>query len=141
MARRVTFVVASDFLSQNFGKSQGPTNDTFYECRLSGLESHPLGKQSQRLLRHSSPTCCNSICLKLLHSKAVGMKKHPFMLNLALAHTLVFRCCGDTKTLFLHAQPLGTVAGMVGRIEGGWFAPIYTLHTHSSPCVQRWWEY
>ena len=42
----ITFVVAFGFLSQNFGRWQGPTNGTlsFYECRLSdgGTQTLPV---------------------------------------------------------------------------------------------------
>ena len=68
---RVTLVVASGFLPQNFRRWQGSMNGTlsFYKCRLSSGDT-------QRWWGHSTPTCCNQIHLNFLHLEAVGMLKH-----------------------------------------------------------------
>ena len=68
---RVTLVVAFGFLPQNLGRCYEPMNGTlsFYECRLSGGDT-------MRWWGHSNPTCCNQICLNLLHSPVKGMLKH-----------------------------------------------------------------
>ena len=73
VAQTVTSVVAfRGFLPQNFGRWEGPINVTlsFYESRLSD-------RATQRWWEHSNPNCCNRICLNFLHSRVVGMLKHP----------------------------------------------------------------
>ena len=53
VARRVTLVVASSYLLQNFGRWQGPTNVILLlsDCRLSGGDNQRWG--------NLKPTCCN----------------------------------------------------------------------------------
>ena len=67
---RVTLVLAFDFLLQNFGRWQGPMNDTlsFYECRFSGGDT-------MRWWGNSNPTSWKITCLNFLLSQAVGMHK------------------------------------------------------------------
>ena len=78
------------FLSQNFGRWQGPPNGIWVVCDYS-LSSYC----TQRWWGHSNPTCCNQICLNLLLSEEVGAKKHlPYTRSKCLCPTHIWNLAG-----------------------------------------------
>ena len=80
------------FMPQNFGRWQGPRNDTLssYECRFSGGDS-------MRWWRQSNPTLYISICLHILQMGRGGQ------------NTLGASTCAQQRVLspFLEPKPFG----------------------------------